>query len=114
MAAIANLIIEQGATFSSDITVTDDDGGIFDLTGHSSYGQMTKGYDNTNTRTTFTTVNNTTTGVITISLTSAQTAALDEGRYVYDVVIVKASDSTVTRVVEGIIVVNSRVATNYS
>jgi len=114
MASIANLIVEQGATFSSDITVTEDDGSIFDLTGHNSFGQMTKGYDTSNTRTTFTTSNNTATGVVTISLTAAQTAALDEGRYVYDVVVVKTADSTVTRVVEGIITVNSRVSTNYS
>ncbi len=33
MAARANLQIDRGATFSSDVTVTDTDGTAFDLTG---------------------------------------------------------------------------------
>jgi hypothetical protein len=113
MAAIANLTIQQGATFSSDVTVTTDAGAVFDLTGHNSFGQLSKGFASTQDRTTFTTSNNTASGVITISLTAAQTAALEEGRYVYDVTIVKTSDSTVTRVVEGIATVFPRVASNY-
>jgi len=113
MTTITNLVVEQGATFSSDVTVTNDDGTVFDLTGHNSFGQMTKGFDTSNARTTFTTSNANSTGIITISLTAIQTAALDEGRYVYDVVIVKTADSTVTRVAEGIVTVNSRVTTNY-
>ena len=113
MAAIANLTIQQGASFSSDVTVTTDTDGVFDLTGHSSYGQLSKGFANTQDRTTFTTSNNTTTGVITLTLTKTQTAALEEGRYVYDVAIVKTSDSTVTRVVEGIATVFPRVSSNY-
>ena len=34
MAAIANLIIDQGANFSSDVTVKDANGNPFDLTGY--------------------------------------------------------------------------------
>ena len=34
MAAIANLLIDQGASFSSTITVFNDDDSLFDLTGH--------------------------------------------------------------------------------
>jgi hypothetical protein len=113
MAAIANLTIQQGATFNSDVTVTTDAGAIYDLTGHNSFGQLSKGFSSSQDRTTFTTSNNIAAGVITISLTAAQTAALEEGRYVYDVTIVKISDSTVTRVVEGIATVFPRVASNY-
>lgn len=105
MAAIANIRLDQGASFSSDITVTGDDGSIFDLTGHTASGKMAKGYSSTQTRTTFTTSTNTTTGVVTISLNADQTDALEEGRYVYDVEILKTSDSTVTRVVEGVVTV---------
>ena len=113
MAAIANLNIQQGASFSSDVTVTTDAGSIFDLTGHNSFAQLSKGFTTGHNRTTFTTSNNTATGVITLTLTAAQTAGLEEGRYVYDVAIVKTSDSTVTRVVEGIATVFPRVASNY-
>ena len=33
MAAVANLSIDQGATFTSDVTVKDITGAVFDLTG---------------------------------------------------------------------------------
>jgi hypothetical protein len=105
MAAIANLRIDQGASFSSDVTVTGDDDSIFDLTGHTASAKMAKGYASTHTRTNFTTAINTVTGVVTISLNADQTNGLEEGRYVYDVEILKTSDSTVTRVVEGIVTV---------
>ena len=105
MAAIANLRIDQGATFNSDVTVTNDDGTVFDLTGHTASAKMAKGYASTHTRTAFTTAIDTNTGIVTISLNADQTNALEEGRYVYDVEILKTSDSTVTRVIEGIITV---------
>ena len=113
MAARANLTITQGASFSTDVTVTQNDGSVFDLTGHSSYGALAKGFASTNTRTAFSTSNNNSTGVITLTLTSPQTSILEEGRYVYDVTIVNDSNSTVTRVVEGIATVIPRVTSSY-
>jgi len=108
MAAIANLRIDQGATFSSDVTVSDTDGEVFDLTGYTASAKMAKGYTSTRTRTILTTsiASDPTTGVITLSLTADQTNQLDApARYVYDVEITQTSDSTVTRVIEGIITV---------
>jgi len=110
MAAIANLIVEQGATFSSSITVKDSDGNALDLTGYTASAKMALGYSSTRTRTTITTtINAPTTGVVGLSLTADQTAALDApARYVYDVDIT-ASDSTVTRVIEGIMTIRPNV-----
>ena len=107
MAAVANLTIDQGATFSSDVTVTDSAGDAFDLTNYTIAAKMAKGYSSANTRTSLTTaVDTPTNGVITLSLTADQTADLDApARYVYDVEIT-STDSTVTRVIEGIITVN--------
>jgi len=105
MAAIANLRIDQGASFSSDVTVTGNDDSIFDLTGHTATAKLAKGYASTHTRTNFTTSITAGTGVVTISLNADQTNGLEEGRYVYDVEILNTSDSTVTRVIEGIITV---------
>ena len=52
------------------------------------------------------------TGVITLSLTADETNALDApARYVYDVEILRTSDSTITRVIEGIITVSPSVTT---
>ena len=54
MAAIANLSIDQGTTFSSDVTVKDANGNPFDLTGYTALARMAKGYSSTRTRTTST------------------------------------------------------------
>ena len=115
MAARANLILDKGATFSSDVTVTDTDGTAFDLTGYTAAAKMALGYASTRTRVTLTTTINgdPTTGIITISLTADQTKTLEApARYVYDVEITKTSDSTVTRVIEGIITVSPDVTTD--
>ena len=44
MAAIANLFIDQGATFSTTVTVTNADGSAFDLTSHTVAAQIRKSY----------------------------------------------------------------------
>ena len=114
MAAIANLIIDQGANFSSDITVKDANGNAFDLTGYTTEAKMAKGYASTRTRTTITSAvaSDPTTGVVSLTLTSTQTAALDAPeRYVYDVEITQTSTGTVTRVIEGIITTRPNVTT---
>ena len=54
MAAIANLTIDQGATFSSDVTVKDSNSNAFDLTGYTASAKMAKGYQSTKTRTSIT------------------------------------------------------------
>jgi len=111
MAAIANLTIDQGATFSSDVTVKDANGNAFDLTGYTAAAKLAKGFASTRTRTDFTTTiaADATSGVVTLSLTATQTAALDAERYVYDLEI--TSGATVTRVIEGIISVRPQVTT---
>jgi len=112
MAAIANLRIDQGASFSSDVTVTDTNGDAFNLTGYTASAKMAKGYASTRTRTSITTsiASDPTTGVVTLSLTADQTNALDApARYVYDVEITRTSDSTITRVIEGIITISPSV-----
>ena len=111
MVAIANLTLDQGATFNSDVTVKDSNGNAFNLTGYTASAKMATGYTSTRTRTTITcTVNaDPTTGIVTMSLTADQTSALEEGRYVYDLEILQTSSSTITRVIEGVITVRPQV-----
>ena len=52
-----------------------------------------------------------TSGVVALSMTATQTAALDAERYVYDVEITQTSTGTVTRVIEGLITVRHNVTT---
>jgi hypothetical protein len=111
MAAIANLLIDQGTTFSSTITVYNTDDTLFDLTGYTGASQIRKSYSSSSASATFTVsfASDRTTGELTLSLTAAQTASLDEGRYVYDVEVTKTSDSSVTRVIQGIVTVSPNV-----
>ena len=110
MAALTNLLSEQGATFTSTISLFNSDDTVFDLTGHTAAGQIRKSYSSSSASATFSISFSTdrTEGQITLSLTPTQTAALDEGRYVYDIE-TTASDSTVTRVLQGTVTVSPNV-----
>ena len=108
MASISNIFIDQGATFTTTVTVTDANGDAVNLSGYSVAAQIRKSFLSS-TATAFTaTISNASAGEITISLSPTQTAALEAGRFVYDVLIT-ASGGTKTRVVEGQVTVNPSV-----
>lgn len=110
MATISNLFIDQDADFTTTVTVNDSNGTALDLTNYTALGMVRKTYESSSA-TSFASsfVSPRTTGQITISLTDTQTAALESGRYVYDLVITDASGSK-TRVVEGIATVSPSVS----
>ena len=108
MASISNIFIDQGADFTTTVTVTDSNGDAVSLAGYSVAAQIRKTFLSS-TSTAFTaSISNASAGEITISLTDSQTTSLDAGRYVYDVLIT-ASGGTKTRVVEGQVTVNPSV-----
>ena len=110
MATISNLFLDQDADFTTTVTINDSAGSALDLKGYTALAMIRKTYQST-TATTFTStfVSPRTSGQITISLTDTQTAALEAGRYVYDMVITDSSGNK-TRVVEGIATVNPSVS----
>lgn len=107
MATKANLVIDQGSTFSTDLTLTDEYGDPLALEGYTANSQIRKWYTSTSPSATFTSSINTTSAVITLSLTANQTSNLVSGRYVYDVEITDGSE--VSRIVEGIVTVTPQV-----
>tara|TARA_B100001939_G_scaffold2589_1_gene2452 strand:+ start:710 stop:1042 length:333 start_codon:yes stop_codon:yes gene_type:complete len=108
MASISNIFIDQGADFTTTVTVTDSNGDAVSLAGYSAAAQIRKSYSSS-TSTDFTTsISNASGGEITITLSDTQTAALEAGRYLYDVLIT-ASGGDKTRVVEGQVTVNPSV-----
>ena len=108
MAAIANLYVDQGTTFSTSVLVTNDDGSAFDLTGYTVAAQIRKSYSSsTAVDFTATVTDPSTAGQINLKLTATQTGTLEEGRYVYDVEV--TSGVTVTRVIEGLVTVSPQV-----
>lgn len=106
MATKANLIIDQGATFSTDITLTDENGDVLNLDGYTASSQLRKWYTST-TAINFTTYVDIVNGILTLSLTENQTKNLVAGRYVYDVEL--SDGQTVSRIVEGIVTVTPNV-----
>lgn len=110
MATLANIFIDQGATFSTTVTVTDVDQSALDLTNYSVEAQIRKTYESLTSVSFTTTISaSPTTGLIDLELTPTQTAALEPGRYVYDLVITSAGGIK-TRVIEGIATVNPSVS----
>ena len=107
MATKANLVIDQGSTFSSDLSLTDENGDPLNLQNYTANSQIRKWYSSSNAAATFTTAINVATGIITLSLTANQTSNLISGRYVYDVEI--SAGSEVSRIVEGIVTVTPQV-----
>jgi len=109
MAAKANIVIDQGADFSTTLTVTDDAGDAVDLTGYTGSAQLRKHYtSNTSTDFTVTFGSPRTSGEITISVGRSVTSALDAGRYVYDVELTTGAN-TRSRLVEGIATITPEV-----
>ena len=108
MASISNIFIDQGATFTTTVTVTDSNGDAVNLSGYSVAAQIRKTFLSSSATAFTATISNASAGEITITLSPTQTAALEAGRFVYDVLIT-ASGGTKTRVVEGQVTVNPSV-----
>lgn len=106
MATVQNIVIDQGTTFTLDVSLTNDDGTEKDLSNYTVSAQLRKSYY-TNTYTAFTTAKVDATGEITISLTATQTSDLKAGRYVYDIEI--EGNSETLRILEGIVTVTPEV-----
>jgi len=106
MAAVNNIVIDQGTTFSLSLNLSNDDGSEKDLTEYTVSSQMRRSFY-TNTYTAFTTDKVNLTGEVIISLTAEQTSALKAGRYVYDIEITSPEETV--RVLEGIVTVTPEV-----
>ena len=107
MAIKANLIIDQGTTYSTSIDITDDNDMPVDLTGYTGSAQIRKHYSSSNS-TPFAVSIDAADGVVSLGLTSTQTGALTAGRFVYDVELTNTS-GVVSRIVEGIVTVTPQV-----
>lgn len=109
-AGYSELFLEQGASFNTSIVLDDVAGESFNLVGYTASSQMRKSYYSSNAAATFTvsTGNDPSQGIITMSLTSANTANIYPGRYVYDVYVTGSTNERV-RVLEGIVNVTPQV-----
>lgn len=111
MAAYSELFVEQYADYSTKINLDDLQGDALNLSGYSASSQVRKSYYSTTAYDFTVEITNAARGEITLSMTSANTANMAAGRYVYDLSIVD-SNNLVTRVIEGIVVVSPGVTRN--
>jgi LEA14-like dessication related protein len=101
-----NLSVEQGTNFTTTFTVKNPDGTILPLTGYTTAAKMAKHSSAVVGITTFSTSITSATGKITLTLSNATTSNLEPGRYYYDCVI-QTSGGTITRIIEGMILVTA-------
>ena len=102
MAAYVELTIEQGANFTTTVTVKDEVGNPTNLNNHSVAAQLRKSHYST-TATNFTAaITDPVNGVITLTMTASVTANVTPSRYVYDLLLTNNSTNVKTRVIEGI------------
>lgn len=106
MATKANLVVDQGTTFTTTITVTDEEGNALDLSGYTGAAQIRKHYTSSNSVSFAVSVSEST-GEVTLSLTANATNNLPAGRYVYDCEL--TNSEIVSRILEGIVTVTPQV-----
>lgn len=107
MAIKANIVIDQGSSFSTSISITDTTDSVIDLTGFTGAAQMRKHYTSS-ISTPFTVSIVPDSGTISLGLTANATANLVAGRYVYDVELTD-DNGVISRIVEGIVTVTPNV-----
>jgi hypothetical protein len=104
--------IDQGATYSLALTYKDANGAAINLTGYTAAMQIRTSYEAASTVLSLTSssgiVITAATGLLTINITSNQTAALNPSTYVYDLEIT-SSAGVVTRLIQGSVMVSAEV-----
>ena len=107
-AGIYNFTLNQGATFTRQMTVKENNSPL-NLTGHTAAMQLRSTYDSATVALSMTAaVINATQGILSISATATATAALEEGIYVYDLELT-TSAGVVTRLLQGQVTVSPEV-----
>lgn len=105
MAFYEDITIDKGSDFSLELLVKNSDGSRKNLTNHTVKAWMKKNFAEADSDAVVFSASigsPATTGIVNLSLTNAQTDALDyRKKYKYDVELTNTSDSTVTRILEG-------------
>lgn len=105
MADFVELHIDAGSTFSTDVTVNDALGVPINLTNYQARAQLRKSYYSSTAIDFLVVKTEAVSGILTLSISAANTSNIRPGRYVYDVEI-ESSSNVVTRIFEGIVTVS--------
>jgi len=105
MATKANISVDQGATFSTYVSLSDDSGNPLDLSAYSGIASIRTSYTSVNAIPFQVTLAN---GNVTLALDAYTTTKMTRPRYLYDLFLIDGSN-TYTRVLEGVVYVNPSV-----
>jgi hypothetical protein len=103
MAIKVNLKIDQGADYSSTITLTDDFDDPIPLEGFTGASQIRK-YYTSSTAFDFDVAITANTGEVTISMAANTTNSIEAGRYVYDIELTD-NNGKISRIAEGLVTI---------
>jgi len=106
MAQKVNIVIDQGTTFNTDYTFTDENDTPIDFSTYQGRSQMRKTYTSSTSYAFTVSLGNT--GIISLSMNAATTSSITAGRYLYDLEVVDSSN-VVSRLVEGIVTVTPEI-----
>ncbi len=108
MAAISNLYIDAGSTFSAIITVRGSDNNPLNLTNYTVKSQIRKSYGSTTAYNFNATLYEPTLGKVRLQLTPEASGAIKPGRYLYDIEITTPTNDKY-RVVEGLVIISAEI-----
>lgn len=104
-AGYLELFLEQGETFSANVTLDQLNGSPYDLSNYSAKSEIRKSYWSANNSASFITSIDITEGTIGLTLSANTTQNLSSGRYVYDVFLTDSITNSRSKVLEGILFV---------
>ena len=106
-----DIIINQGATYSANVVayINTSSSTVLSLSGYTANAQIKRSYYHGNVAATFNVwIQDAAAGIVNLVLDTANTVAMKDGKYVYDVMVTKSGVKT--RIVEGIATVTPGVA----
>jgi hypothetical protein len=100
MSTALNILIEQGTTFKSFVTLSDDDAPL-NLTGYTFVGTLKRDVQSANSTALTCSLEDANNGIFSMSLAASISEAMKSGRYVYDIISIDA-EGVISRTFEGI------------
>lgn len=105
---VVNIEIEQGANFTSTFTITNSDGSVFNMSNASAVAKIKK-HSTAGIAYTFSTLIESSTGKITLTMDDSITSTMESGRYLYDILLTSAGGDK-TRVIQGMALVTAGIS----
>lgn len=108
MATISNLVIDQGTTFSSIITLRNQDGTPLNLTDFTVKSQFRKSYQSSTAVNFTASIYDATAGKVRLQLSPSDTTNIRSGRYLYDIELTSPNGEKI-RPLEGLVILTPEI-----